>query len=413
MVLAAFSCGVEEVSRRPVAGTGDVWVRPGLNVDSAGTVVGDVAEYVAAVEYFDRYDWRSDPGKGEVKCSLVVYGDGVPMMKIPVGDKYEVSSDPDSHRMVGGHIYTDYSSDSETVIKKDGKVVLRYPGRELVCGLVEYGDDIYTLGENRDGEGFAYRRNGEIVLAREKGSSFGRIFRQNDSICFAYRERIAVAGQGAGVAACGLEIDDEGMERYYFVVNGAVSQVAVREDIKKVWDIVPHRGGISYVASLVGIPLPVLVASGGMRALNMTPDCKLLTCRLVSGKSALYAEGLVARDGYDVTGAFWYEDGRSHFFPLGMTVSSHCLDGDGFCCVLNPAPPYNKGVIFKSGESLPMPDGYSSIGSGTSVVVDGILRAGLSSLSGGYPVIWRDGLVDTLKINGFISVVATSEKLKI
>ncbi len=409
MALTAFSCGIEEVSRRPVDGDGEIWVRPGVDVDSAGTVVGTAAEYVAAVEYFDKYDWRADPGKGEVRCSLVVYGDGVPMMKIPVGDKYEVSSDPESHRIVGGHVYTDYSSDSETVIKKNGKVVLRYSGREVVCGLVEYGDDIYTLGDNRDGDGFAYRRNGEIVLEGGNGYTFGRLFRQNDSICFAYREKIAVAGQVDGFAACGLDMAGEEMERYYFVVNGKVSQVAVRDDIKKVWDIVPHRGGVCYVASLVGISVPVLVASGGMQALSMPMSSEMLTCRIVNGDAALFVEGMIARENAEITGVFWYEDGRSNIFANGMTVSSLCSDGDGLCCILNPAPPYNKGVIYKSGDYYSMPDGYSSAGSRTSAVIDGILCTGLSSLSGECPVIWRDGLVDTLKINGFISVVATSE----
>lgn len=35
-------------------------------------------------------------------------------------------------------------------------------------------------------------------------------------------------------------------------------------------------------------------------------------------------------------------------------------------------------------------------------MVDGILHVGLSSLKGGRPVIWKDGNIHELKINGFI-----------
>ncbi len=388
--LAVFSCGVEEVSRRPWRGEGEVWVRPGVNADSVA--LGGGVGYVTAVEYPDDYDWRADPQRGEVRCSLVVYADGVPMMKMPVGDKYEVSSDPDSHRMADGHLFTDYSSENETVIKKDGKVVLRYAGREVLRGMVEYGGDIYTLGDNRDGEGFAYRKNGKILFQRARGNSFGRLFRQNDSISFAFRESIRSV--------------DGDFERYYYVLNREVTQVAVREDVKKVWDVVPYGDGICYLASLVGVKPPVLIMPDRMVALSMPAGSRMLDCGIEYAGSALFVEGLIDREGVEVTGAFWYEDGRSNVFADGMTVSSLCLDGDGINCVLNPALPYNKGGIYRSGELFIMPEGYSSVSSGTCAMVNGILHAGLSSLSGDDPLIWKDGRTETLKINGFITCVS-------
>ena len=103
--IAAVSCGLEEVSRRPHSGAEDVWVGPGIDAgkeDREKTVI-----YVTAMQYPDGYDWRADVEKGSVKCSLTVYADGIPMMKVPVGDEYEVSSDPDMHRMADGHLYTD------------------------------------------------------------------------------------------------------------------------------------------------------------------------------------------------------------------------------------------------------------------------------------------------------------------
>ncbi len=393
MAALVVSCGLEEVGGRPVPGDDGVWVRPGAGADSIARE--NAVTYVTAMVYPDKYDWRNDLGKEEVRCSLVVYADGVPMMKVPAGDRYEVSPDPDAHRMVNGHLYTDYSSDNETVIKKDGREIIRFSGREMICCLVESGDDVYTLGHRRDGDGFSYRRNGEILFERDKGSSFEKLHVSGDALGFAFREPIAS--------------ENETLERYYYMMDGKVSQVAVREDIKKVWDIVPYKGDICCLASVVGVSSPVLFNSGGMQALNLSRACKMLTCRIMHEDDVMYVEGVIERLGMEATSGLWGSDGSARIFTEGLTVSSMCLDGDGACCVMNPAPPYMKGMIYKCGDSYPMPDGFSSIGSRTSSVINGILHVGLSSMTGGRPIIWKDGRTDTLRINGFISSISTSK----
>ena len=70
-VAAVFSCGMEEVSRRPEGNREDIWTRPGM---SAGDPERGVC-YVTAFDYPDDYDWRADREKGSVKCSLTVFAD--------------------------------------------------------------------------------------------------------------------------------------------------------------------------------------------------------------------------------------------------------------------------------------------------------------------------------------------------
>jgi hypothetical protein len=41
--------------------------------------------------------------------------------------------------------------------------------------------------------------------------------------------------------------------------------------------------------------------------------------------------------------------------------------------------------------------------------VGGIMYVGLSSLDGGKPLLWKDGQVDSLKINGYISSVVCED----
>ena len=63
------------------------------------------------------------------------------------------------------------------------------------------------------------------------------------------------------------------------------------------------------------------------------------------------------------------------------------------------------GVIYRSGEFHTMPTGYAVMGPDTIKSIDGILYVGLSSLDGGKPIVWKDGVVDTLNINGYISAI--------
>ena len=153
MTLAAVSCGLEEIGTPGRNDGGGIWTGPGMN---AGKDDPDkTVWYVTLLDYPDGYDWRADKEKGSVKCSLVVLANGIPMMRIPVGDTYEVASDPDMHRIIDGHVYTDFSTESETVIKKDGREIFRYSGRESICGMTVDSMNVHTLGQNRDGSGFS------------------------------------------------------------------------------------------------------------------------------------------------------------------------------------------------------------------------------------------------------------------
>lgn len=388
----AVSCGLEEVNRRPHSGAEDVWLGPGINAGKEDP--GKKVVYVTAMEYPDGYDWRADVEKGSVRCSLTVYADGIPMMKVPVGDGYETSSDPDMHRMVDGHLYTDYSTDSETVIKKDGKEIIRYQGREMICGLQVDGDDVYTLGHPREGEGFCYRKNGEPLISRDQGRSFANLYKDGADICFAFYEPVASVS--------------EQIYRYYHVRDGEVVQAAVREDVRKVWDIISAGGCISYLASVTGVSLPVLFTSSSMTALDLPESLSMLACRILAEEETIYVEGLFSGPDKSVTGGLWDMKGQLSLFEDGMTVSSICMNGDSVCCMLNPTSSHDRGIIYRCGETFRMYAGYASVGSNTAVAVDGIMYAGLSSLSGGRPMIWKDGGVNYLDINGFISTVSAS-----
>ena len=387
-IAALVSCGIEEVSRRPEENREDIWIRPEMNSGDGSREVC----YVTAFDYPDDYDWRADREKGSVKCSLTVFADEVPMMKVPVGDMYEVSSDPDMHRMLEGHLYTDYSTDSETVIKKDGKTLLRYPGPEMICGMLVDEDTLYTLGHSRQGDGFTYRKNGEIILERISGRTFGRLHRDGGNICFAFAEPV---------------VSESGnMERYYHFTGGNVVQTAVRDDVRKVWDIFSYKGEVCWAASLIGIDEPVLFKDGALNSMIVFDDYSPLDLTILEGEGGLYVEGVLISPEKKLVTAFWDRPGHIMSPEDGYVASSRCISGDGMSLVFNPVYESGKGLIFRCGEEMAMPAGYSVMGLSCAAVADGLLHIGLSSQEGGRPMIWKDGQTVFLDISGYIASVS-------
>ena len=393
VLLAAVSCGLSEIDGPSRKTDGGAWINPEFN---SGDKNQDRAVcYVTAMDFRKGYDWRTDDEKGSVKCSLVVFADRIPVMKIPVGDDYQMSSDPDMHRMTGGNVYSDYSTETETIVKKNGNEIFRYAGRETICGMIVDSSGVYTLGEPRSGEGFSYRRNGEIIVERSSGRTFGRLLADGKDICFSFSEPVVSSR--------------DTVERYYLVRNGVVSQEALREDVRKVRDMVSYKGRVCYVADMVGVRTPVLVSDGKLEMLDIPADMSMKTCRIAISSAGLMIEGICSRPGRPLTSILWKSPSEFHLFPDGMTVSSLNTDGGGVCCMLNPASASDKGVIYRNGESYQAGPGYVAMGSSSFAMVGGILHAGLSSKIGEKPVLWKDGIVDTLNVNGFITSVVVGE----
>lgn len=391
MIVAAVSCGLEQIGTD--GNDDDIWVRPGLFPVPGG---GDGPEtapktwYAVGVDYPDGYDWNSDVEMGSVRCSLVVFANGIPVMKVPVGDEYEVSADPDMYRMIGNSLYTDYSTGEETVIKRNGAQLFRYPGREMILDMVVKDDDVYTLGQDRGGNGFTYRKNGEILLSRESGYLFSELQQCGEDLAFTFSEQFGS--------------DNASVERYYCYSAGNVSQIAVREDVRKVWDARMHNEKACYIASLTGVSAPVLVEGPLMNVIDVPDAYQMISCRFAGGQTTRPGvELILIKKGRLLYSTLWRSSDEKETFPEGYTIASMCASGDDFCCVLNPPDSSGKGIICRFGETFDMPDGYVSMGGKSMAVMDGILYVGLTSKNGLDAAVWVDGEIKPLRLSGFVS----------
>ncbi|MBO6082441.1 MAG: hypothetical protein J6P46_05390 [Bacteroidales bacterium] len=101
---------------------------------------------------------------------LVLFRDGAPVITVQTGERWHVSTDTDMHRIVQGHLYTDYSSAEATWIGRDGTELFHYEGREMMAGFLVREEGVWTLGLDRsDGQGLSLRRDGKVVFEDPDG----------------------------------------------------------------------------------------------------------------------------------------------------------------------------------------------------------------------------------------------------
>ena len=386
--LVALSCGLSEVGGKSNVG-GGIWGGPIAGVGGGPGSLESVC-YMIGVDYAKGYDWRSNQASETVKCSLVVYADGTPIMKVPVGTAEQASGDADMHRIINGCLYTDYATEKETIIKKNGQKLFAYDSPERIADMIVQGQNVFTLGESRSGSGFSLRCNGEVVVSREKGSLIAPLRMDGDSLCFGFCEPIRIS---TGT-----------IDRYYSVYGHSVTNLSLREDLKKVWDVCTVDGKVVCLASLKAIAQPVIIKGEDIKALNVSKGYTMLSCSMFKFDGGIGVEGVCKSSGGAMKSGIWIDSTPLVMFD-NMNISSICTEGSGVCCVLNPPDAQSPGMIYRCGELYQMPPGYSCMGIQSMAMVNGILNVGLSSQKGDKPLLWKDGQLETVSINGYISQI--------
>ena len=143
----------------------------GRRTDSTGTDKRPPEEHVwlTAVRFPDGFAWDLDTCAVDGEVWIDLYRDGEKVRSQPAG----ASVHPDMHRYTGGHLYTDWSTDTETVLSRDGAELFRFEGREAIRGFLVREDGVHTLGQDRDGSGFTYRIDGRTLYRSETGAVLG------------------------------------------------------------------------------------------------------------------------------------------------------------------------------------------------------------------------------------------------
>lgn len=385
ILLCAISsaCGISEV------GSWD-----GQHVEDTVDGVGNTSRRVCCVtgiDYPGDYDWADNPSDAQARCSLVVFADGIPAMKLAVGDGYEVSSDPESHRMSKGDLYTFFSKNGASVVKKNGRPLFRYAGDEILADMLIIDGDVHTLTAKRSG-GFAYRMNGQPFVERMSGSLFGKLWRDGDHVCFAFSQPVALSGE--------ME------ERYYLSVDSEVIPVEVDDDVGKVWDICSRNGAPVCLGTSLRWRVTMVYEAGNARMIGLPPLATMLSCTMFTSEGSIGVECVYSYPDGSCESGIWVEGAEYIRFEAGLSIFALCYSEGSAYCVLNPGE--EDGMIFDDGRLFSMPAGYSCAGSQTVAVSDDEMYVAMSSRSGGRPVIWHEGVLDTLRMNGYVCSVSFS-----
>ncbi len=335
--------------------------------------------YVTGVEYPEGVDWQRDIGYDIEGSILFLMKNGERIVELPVGYDECVAIDADMHRCIDGHLYTDFSTDDETVVKVDGKEAYRYAGREMIVSMYVKDDKIYTLSAPRaGGKSWNYRCNGERLLS-QSGEIIGGLYEDDGDIVFSSKS------------------GSSGSYTYYMFVNGISYTLYFDSSDKEVFDVRRIGNDINYISStnsgIVAMGSDSVVVNFGTNPSNYEVNLGIY----YDGKDRFYAGSI------GVAGGVWQE-GENSMQCEGSVVGFNLRDNSYICVIKNTS---NEAVsICCDGKAYPWPTGTELLYD-TCVATDGIsYTVGLIEDTGGNPpVIWEDGALKSCNVNGFITHV--------
>jgi len=348
--------------------------------------------YVTGIEYEDGYDWRQGSVSGPGKGKLFLMKDGIRILETDIGSDNCISADADMHRCIGGHLYTDFSTDSETIIKRDGDEVFRYFGREMIVGMLVKDDGIHTLGQPRNGSGWACRKNGETLLHKGSGSLISGLHEDRGNIYFAYEDRI--------------ETQAGNVNRYYLVENTEVSLIKTADDVTKIDNAVMAGGTLYYTAQIDRIAPRLLFRGPDGQPYGMEPGTGMRDCRIIHAGEKIFTRGEVLVNGrYEDW--FWTDTERLSRNIYPVKAVGWCSDSEKLYYTASMTSSGTGAAIF-DGEALgSLPVDYDVIYSSAIGADGGRCCAGLvNKVSGNRPALWIDGKITDYDFNGVFTSVS-------
>ncbi len=333
--------------------------------------------YLSGIRFPEGYDWRKDSLYGSVKAVRFLLEDGVCRVELPLNAGKPFSPDEDMAHIIDGHLYTDYSTDRETILSRDGEEVLRLGGRQMLNGLVRKGEDLWMLCEPRSGSGFTLYCNRSVVFSRS-GIKVSRPLRLDDGSVEGAASDARQTGHGLFFSC-----QEEGRSTLYSGYN----------------PVAPSLDGECMLEAMVGTrPLEVFryqnrlhLRYDGKTVIstpNLTPigaavsEGEFYLCTLNSGGRTRVQTPSDSRD-YDC----WptaFRVSRGHVFVLGE---------QNF-----------KQVVFIDGTQYSLPADSRPYSLQTITSFEGHFYMVLDTPKG--PALWHDGEVEQMTMNGYIDKIA-------
>ncbi len=411
LVIAAISCGCSLTDNDLIRNPRNLSRKKDSEkkgLDSLATGMADTTIYLTTVEFAEGYDWQHDEAGETADFKVCAYKNGIKIISIQGGHNNNVASSADMHRLIGGNLYTDYSTSTETIISRNGTELFRYNGREMIIGFLVREDGIYTLGQNRSGQGLSYRRNGEVLYTHNEGSVIGRL---PDPSCES--GALSMDGEDIVFFFC-VRFSSASGDRYvcYSVRNGKAETIETDPEINAVFDMRIIEGETYIAAGRNGqLGAPILYRKGKTVEFNANHSENIGNCRLLwhEDKICLSAD-LTFSAWKDVSSILWDIDKRTILRTRdGERIITFHVDERGHAFVYVDKRDVILGAVYMGDahHCAYNPKGeYCVMSLGCSVLKGHTFYTGMSSReSGKPPIVTRNDKADTLHINGYISSI--------
>ncbi len=350
--------------------------------------------FITGVEYPEGYDWISDIGTDAEGAVLFLMKGDERIVELPVGHDSCVSADADMHRCLDGHLYTDFSTDRETVIKMDGIELLRYTGREMITGIMVRSDGIYTLGQPRSGTGWAFRKDGAIIISRNSGTLLHGLFTDEDSVCFSYQDKV--------------ETPYGTREVYCLVKDGTQLSIPAEMDVTGIDDAISVNGTFCYIAQLKGVRGRFLVNGSVRTPLEMPGDATDISgCRFITGDSGIFLTGtLKGIPGKGPRDAVWHGTGLLAGTPANGRIERCVIDGGKCYYIGRMQSETGTSFLYMNGKDMATPSRYRLIyPQCMGVYADDWCIALSDWASSECPVLWTEEGMTDYGFNGLFTSV--------
>ena len=347
--------------------------------------------YVTGVEYPSGFPWRyhlGDPPEGTV---LFLMKDGRRIVELELDKVGETGAEADMHWCVNGHLYTDFSTETETVLKRDGVEMFRFPGREMIVSFLLESDDVYTLSVPRSGTGWVYRKNGEVKLYKGIGSLFpSGLHLDGGRVCFGYEDTIPSSSGDSF--------------KWFFVVDAEVKSMTVPDDVTAVDDAIRVNGEILYIAHRRNIRQAVLAKGLDCRAYELFDFEAMSGCRFLKNRGEVFTYA-VSGTGSSSTAGFWKMTERVASFPQWMEAVAWESDGSD---VFSLCTDHHSGDVSlcRGSDYLRMEAGCCAIFDRTVASSDGRCCAAVARRENLAPALWMDGKLTEYDFNGVFTSVS-------
>ncbi|MBP3203262.1 MAG: hypothetical protein J6M31_06650 [Bacteroidales bacterium] len=306
----------------------------------------------------------------------------------------EGSEEPQRHRYKAGHLWTDFSDGTRTVLCRDGQEYCRFEGEELFMGFTVADGQVHSLGQRQGRDGFCYRTDGKEVFSSPSGTLLGTPWEQ-DWADGAFSEQLHYS--------YGIPVwkGSELLWEYHLMRGAEAVKTFPVSQAEQVYDIRYYQGAV-YRSELRSGGSLCLVKDETVQQILSAVSGNTHLCKLHPQEGEMLVRGYSYLRGLYT---FWLRDmGGIRYSATSSNLYYGLYVDAGVQAQVLLGPDNSVTSILKNKVRLPITSGTYTFR--TPLCCDfrhGVFAAALSAKNGGEHVLLTNERLDTVRFNGYFT----------